>query len=122
MTFHLILLNITCVSFFLLAFIAFVNPLKVNITANKWFGVFLFAVGCMLLNYIIYTLRAEGTYARLIAFNELSRFVMAPALYLSVLHYTLPDKTFRNKEYLHFIPFALFFFYIGPNVIVNHYI
>ncbi len=119
---YILLYNITCVSFFMLSFIAILNPLKINIVANKWFGLFLFSVGCMLLNLIIYTLGAEGSYTRLIAFNELSRFVMAPALYLSVLHYTSPDKTFRNKEYLHFIPLALFFLYLGPNVIITtHY-
>lgn len=110
----IILYIITCVSFFLLAFIAVLNPLKINITANKWFGLFLFSVGCMLLNVVIYTLKAEADYAQLIAFNELSRFAMAPALYLSVLHYTSPDKTFKRKDYLHFIPFLLFFIYIGP--------
>ena len=116
MTTDILLYNITCVSFFMLAFIAFFNPLKINIVANKWFGLFLFSVGCMLLNFIIYTLKAQAGYARLIAFGELSRFAMAPALYLSVLHYTSPNKTFRNKQYLHFIPFVIFFIYIGPSV------
>lgn len=110
----IILYIITCVSFFLLAFIAVLNPLKINITANIWFGLFLFSVGCMLLNVVIYALKAEADNARMIAFNELSRFAMAPALYLSVLHYTLPNKTFKSKDYLHFIPLLLFFIYLGP--------
>jgi AraC-like DNA-binding protein len=121
MTFDLILYNFTCVSFFMLAFISFFNPLKLNLVANKWFGVFLFSVGCMLLNFIIYKVKAENIYGRLIAFNELSRFAMAPALYLSVWHYTLPDKNFKKKEYAHFIPFILFFLYIAPNVIIPHF-
>ena len=121
MTFHLILLNITCVSFFLLAFIAFVNPLKVNITANKWFGVFLFSVGSAILDSIIYKVNAQNAYRQLIAFDELSRFAMAPALYLSVLHYTSPDKTLKKTEYLHFLPFAIFFIFGSSFVVYPHH-
>jgi AraC-like DNA-binding protein len=39
---------------------------------------------------------------------------MAPALYLSILHFTSPDKTFRTKEWLHFTPFFLFLSYAVP--------
>ena len=117
MAIDIILHIITCVCFFMLAFIASLNPLKINVAANKWFGLFLFSVGCMLLNVVIYTFKAEADYARLIAFNELSRFAMAPALYLSVLHYTSPDKTFKSKDYLHFIPLLLFFIYLGPTAV-----
>jgi len=114
----LILFEITCVSFFLLAFIAFFNPLKVNAVANKWFSLFLFSVGCALLNGIIYEDHAEEKYSQLVAFNELSRFAMAPALYLSILHFTSPYKIFRKKEFLHFIPFLLFFIFICTAVIL----
>src|ERR1700754_709693 len=74
--------SFTCAGFFLLAFIAFFNPVKVNLTANKWFGIFLFSLGCMVLNAIIYQFGSPEKYSGLIAFNELSRFLMAPALYL----------------------------------------
>jgi len=104
-----IILTITCVNFFMLAFIAFVNPLKVNVIANRWFGLFLFSVGSAVLNTVIHEFKADSYYRQLMAFNELSRFAVAPALYLSVLHYTSPDKVFRKKEYLHFIPFLIFF-------------
>src|SRR5258708_3304805 len=109
MTPDILLLNVTCVNFFMLAFIAFLNPLRVNIVANRWLGVFLLSVGCMLINVIIDTLKVNGQYPRLVAFNELSRLALAPALYLSVLHYTSANKVFKKKEYLHFIPFSIFF-------------
>jgi AraC-like DNA-binding protein len=109
MTANIILLNITCVSFFLLAFIAFFNPLKVNVIANKWFGIFLFSAGSAVLDIIIYETKTMDSYRQLIAFNELSRFAMMPALYLSVLHYTSAGKVLRKKEYLHFLPFLIFF-------------
>jgi len=115
-----ILLNITCVSFYLLAFITFFNPLKVNLIANKWLSVFLFSVGSAFLDTIIHETRSMDSYAQVVAFNELSRFAMMPALYLSVLHYTSPDKVLRKREYLHFIPFLIFFictasFVVKPN-------
>lgn len=123
MTPTIILLNITCVSFFLLAFIAFFNPLKVNIIANKWLGVFLFAAASAVLDIIINEAKAVDSYRQLIAFNELSRFAMMPALYLSVLHYTSADKVLRKREYLHFLPFLIFFlctasFVFKPNSLI----
>jgi AraC-like DNA-binding protein len=116
MTIQLIIYNIVCVSFFLLALISFFNPTKLNITANRWFGLFLFSGGCMVLNAIIYQAGAEARYADLIIFNELSRFVIAPALYLSILHFTSPDKEFKKHEYLHFIPSALFAVFMAITV------
>jgi Na+-translocating ferredoxin:NAD+ oxidoreductase RnfG subunit len=79
MTIQLILNNVTCVSFFLLALISFFTPAKLNATANKWFGLFIFSAGCMILNAIIYQTGAEAQYADVIIFNELSRFIIAPA-------------------------------------------
>ena len=105
----IILLNITCVSFFLLAFIAFFNPLRVNVIANRWFALFMFAAGSAVLDVIIDKVGVSNQYRQLVAFNELSRFAMMPALYLSVLHYTSPDKVFKKREYLHLLPFFIFF-------------
>jgi AraC-like DNA-binding protein len=106
----------TCAGLFLMAFIAFLNPAKVNDIANRWFGLFLFSVGCLLLETILYSFAPAGNYSSLIVFTELSRFAMAPALYLSVRHFTSPDKTFRKQEYLHFIPFAFFFVFVAPGI------
>ena len=114
MALGLIYYNITCITFYLLAFICLVNPANVNHIANRWFGVFLFAAGCAVLNKIIYSAHAETNYARLIAFNELSRYVMAPALYLSVTHFTSAEKGLKRTEYLHFIPFLVFFIFVAP--------
>jgi hypothetical protein len=114
MTVQLIIYNIICISFFLLALISVFNPTKVNVTANRWFGLFLFSAGCMVLNTIIYMAGAQTGYAQLIVFNELSRFVIAPALYLAILHFTSPNKNLKKQEYLHFMPAAVFAVYILP--------
>ncbi len=106
--------NITCISVFLLAFISLLNPLRVNVIANRWFGLFLFSLGCMFLDGMLSVSKLTGSYPRLVAFSEISRFAISPALYLSVLHFTLPEKVFKRKEWLHFIPFFLFLLFAGP--------
>ncbi|MEX8549152.1 MAG: helix-turn-helix domain-containing protein [Mucilaginibacter sp.] len=116
-----ILTSVTCISFFQLALIAYFNPGKVNPVANNWFGLFSFSAGCMMLNAFIYQAGAEANYKELIAFNELSRFLIAPALFLSVRHFTSPDKGLKALDYLHFIPFLLFLIYMLPYLIVTNY-
>lgn len=106
--------NIICVSVFLLVFIALLNPLRVNVIANRWFGMFLFALGCMFLDAVVSAAKAADSYPRLIAFSEITRFAIAPSLYLSVLHFTLPEKVFQKREWLHFVPFFLFMLFAGP--------
>ncbi|WP_259066788.1 helix-turn-helix domain-containing protein [Mucilaginibacter sp. X4EP1] len=119
MSWSTILSIVTCISFYQLALIAFFNPTKFNNAANKWFALCFFAVGCMVLNWVIYQQSADAAYTRLIAFNELSRFIIAPALYLAAVQFTSPYKSLKRKDYLHFIPFALFFVYMAPFVITN---
>lgn len=114
MSMLLILLIITCICFFLLAFISLANPAKVNIIANRWLALFFAAIGCMLLNAVIQTSGMVKEHWQLIGFNELSRFAMAPALYLSIVQFTTPGSRFRPKHYLHFIPFGLFLLYMVP--------
>ena len=70
MTSDLLYYNITCISFYLLAFISFFNPAKVNTIANRWFAMFLFSAGSALLNVVIYTAHAEAKYTQLIAFKS----------------------------------------------------
>lgn len=116
-----ILTCITCISFFQLALIAYFNPGKVNAVANNWFGLFCFSTGCMLLNVFIYQTGAEANYKELIAFNELSRFLIAPALFLSVRYFCSPDKGLKARDYFHFIPFLLFLIYMLPYLVVTNY-
>ena len=97
-----ILTSITCGSLFLLSFVTFIPPRKANQWANRWLSFFLFAAACALASPVIYD---DTVITRLM---ELSRFAMAPALYLSVLNFTSPAKKFRRIELFHFIPFLLF--------------
>lgn len=105
---------ITCITFFLLAFIALANPVKVNVIANRWLGIFFCSVGCMLLNVVLYDSRLDMEYPRVVGFNELSRFALAPALYLAIVQFTTPGSRFTLKDSIHFVPFALFWLYMVP--------
>lgn len=98
----IILISITCGSLFLLSFATIIRPQKANQWANRWLSFFLFSAACAIASPII---NDDTVVTRLM---ELSRFAMAPTLYLSVLYFTSPAKKFRRIELLHFIPFLLF--------------
>ncbi len=98
---QLILPSILSGSLLLLAFISLINPQKANVIANRWLSFLFFSTACAIASPVV----TDETTIRLM---ELSRFAMAPALYLSVLYFTSPAKKFKNVELLHFIPFLLF--------------
>ncbi|MBD1366268.1 helix-turn-helix domain-containing protein [Mucilaginibacter sp. ZT4R22] len=114
MSAQLILHIITCNCFFLMAFVAWFNPGKVNVVANRWLGLFFASVGSMVCNVVLYDAGLDKAYPRIIGFNELSRFALAPALYLSIVQFTTPGSKFKASDYLHFIPFTIFFIYMVP--------
>jgi AraC-like DNA-binding protein len=114
MSAELILHIITCNCFFLMAFVAWFNPGKVNVVANRWLGLFFASVGCMVCNVVLYDAGLDRAYPRIIGVNELSRFALAPALYLSIVQFTTPGSKFKGSDYLHFIPFTIFFLYMVP--------
>ena len=97
-------------SLFFMAFISVANPRKANVAANQWMSFLFFAVGCAIASTVV----TDETTIRLL---EFTRFAMAPALYLSVLYFTTPDKKFRTVELLHFIPFLLFALFALTHVI-----
>lgn len=68
-------------------------------------------------NLVLRQHHLESGYFPLIAFNELSRLIIAPSLYLSILYYISPDKAFRLTDTLHFIPFFLIFICASPFII-----
>ena len=107
----LILYTLAAGSVFLLAFLSVANPKGTNDAANKWLGIFLFSFGCALLERALFSNPPNIPPAAFTVLMELSRFAIAPALYLSVLNFTSPGRTFKKVEYLHFLPFLLFALY-----------
>jgi hypothetical protein len=108
------LLNtIICVSFFLFAFIAIVNPNKVNVMANRWLGVFFLNVGLKIAAAVATGYKAEPQFDWLIRFVDLSHCATPALFYLSVVQFSTPGK-FNKKYYLSFIPGAVVFLLIMP--------
>ncbi|AMR30289.1 hypothetical protein A0256_02055 [Mucilaginibacter sp. PAMC 26640] len=66
------------------------------------------------MNAVLYEAQLDLAYPRLIGFNELSRFAIAPSLYLAIVQFTTPGSKLPVNSYLHFIPFAIFFIYMVP--------
>jgi AraC-like DNA-binding protein len=93
---------------FLLAFLCLVGFESKNKAAVRWFGFFLVSIGFALISSFVW----NGGYApanpHLVAVLELTRFAMAPALYLSVWHFTRPLPMRRRQVLLHLVPALLF--------------
>ncbi|UOQ55725.1 helix-turn-helix domain-containing protein [Hymenobacter cellulosivorans] len=58
--------------------------------------------------------RIYPAYPHLLGLTELTRLAMAPALYLSIVHFTSPDRRGHPKDLLHLIPALLFLLYMLP--------
>ena len=97
---------------FFLSLIALASPRKVNIKANRWLGFFLFAFACAILDRILFDIHVYNEDTDLMGLLEVTRFAMSPALFFSVLFFTIPDRKFKLLDYLHFVPFFLFAIYI----------
>jgi AraC-like DNA-binding protein len=108
------LYTLACGSVFLLAFLAFANPMRVNVLANRWLGLFLFCLGCTLLGRALPGTAVVVHYPKLPGLLELTQLAMAPALYLSVVQFTAPKCDFRSANALHFLPWLLFLCYLTP--------
>jgi len=106
--------TLTVGSVFLLAFLTLTNPRKVNAKANQWLGLFLLGFACLLLDRVLPATGIYTAHPHLLGLTELTRFTMAPALYLSVVCFTSPERRGRTKDWLHFLPGALFLLHLLP--------
>ncbi|MBT1689097.1 helix-turn-helix domain-containing protein [Dawidia soli] len=93
---------------FLLAFLLLANPLRRNRTANRWLGLFLLALACALSDQRDCQAEVYMHYPWIAALQEITRLAMAPALYLSVISFTVPGRRFVRRDLWHFLPFFLF--------------
>ncbi|SHM81181.1 Helix-turn-helix domain-containing protein [Chitinophaga jiangningensis] len=110
---------LTCGCLFLLSFILLSNAINLYKIANRWMGLFFLFAGFALLSAIAEKSTLHLQYPLLIPAMEITRFAMAPVLYLSVLYYTRPDVKADWKFILHFIPAILF---IGVLAGLSHYL
>lgn len=104
----MIFFYLACGSIFLLSFVLLSNAAKVNTIANRWLGIFFLCAGGALLAWIAEQTGLDIRYPYLIPVTESVRFVMAPALYLSVRCFTTISPRPAWGEVWHFLPAALF--------------
>jgi AraC-like DNA-binding protein len=109
-----LLYSLACGGLLLLAFLLSTNALRVNRLANRWLGVFLACVGCVLLGRVLPGTTVAAHYPRLLGWLELTRLAMAPAFYLSVVQFAAPNRPWQWRDGLHFLPWLLFLLAMLP--------
>lgn len=100
--------SLACGGVLLLAFLLSTNALRVNRLANRWLGIFLACVGCVLLDRVLPSTPVVAHAPSLLGWVELTRLAMAPAFYLSVVQFTAPNRSWQWRDGLHFLPWLLF--------------
>ena len=108
---------LACGSVLVLVFLTSTNALRVNRLANTWLGVFLACFACVLLGRGLPA--AAPYYPNLLGWLELTRLAMAPAFYLSVVHFTAPARVARRRDALHFLPWLLFLLAMLPHLLTG---
>lgn len=94
----------------LLGFLLFFHPLKQNIKANKWLGVFVISIGAAFIgSYLIITETAASNNFLFKSVNS-TQFLMAPSFFLSVLYFTNPANKIKKIHWIHFVPFLIYAF------------
>jgi AraC-like DNA-binding protein len=109
-----LLYSLACGGLLLLAFLLSTNALRVNRLANRWLGIFLVCVGCVLLGRVLLGTPVVTHYPNLPGWLELTRLAMAPAFYLSVVQFTAPNRSWQWRDGLHFLPWLLFLLAMLP--------
>ena len=109
--------SLACGGVLLLAFVLSTNALRVNQPANRWLGVFLACMGCVLLDRVLPGTPVAAQYPSLPGWLELTRLAMGPAFYLSVVQFTAPSRPWQWRDGLHFLPWLLFLLAMLPSLL-----
>ena len=98
-----------------IAFLCLASLRPPNQRAIRWFGLFALCVGFALLGHCAWLGGYTHVYPYLVPVCELTRFAMAPALYLSIWHFTHPQPMKAVHSRWHFIPALLFLGIVLPS-------
>lgn len=113
MTTEQLLYTIICIVFFLLAFIALVNPNKVNVSANRWLGLFFVFVALKVASSLVFSFKIEHRYTILTGFVDLTTGFMPVLFYLSIVQFATPGSI-NKRYYASFIPGIVIFLIVLP--------
>lgn len=105
---------------FLLSFLLFNAPKNNNHQANRWLGVFMATLAGAFLEIFIHNLNLQKQYPFTLDMLQLCRFLSAPTMYLSILFFTNPNKSFTRKYLWHFAFFVVFFLFSMSSILWGH--
>jgi AraC-like DNA-binding protein len=106
-----LIIGLTTGTAFLLSFLLINAPKNNNRNANIWLGAFVATLAAAFLEIFIHNLSLQKQYPFVLDMLELSRFLSAPTVYLSIQFFTIPNKAFYKKDLWHFAPFVVFFLF-----------
>jgi len=106
-------------SFFYLGFILWLKSYEENTLANRWMALFLLFVGFLQLDDALGESGFYVQYPQLFNLLDLTIFAIAPVLYLSVFHFTQPERRLYRNTILHFIPTFLLLLLSLPIHLLN---
>lgn len=101
-------------SAFLVAFLCLTTSRLSNRNAVRWLSLFLVSLGSALLGYVAWNGGYSVEFPYLLPLLELTRFAMAPALYISVWYFTKPQPMKSWLVWVHFLPALLFLLGVAP--------
>ncbi|QOG02686.1 hypothetical protein [Flavobacterium sp. MDT1-60] len=101
-------MGITSGAAFLLGFLLIAYARKVNVVANRFLGLFVTTVGFAMLEIPLFYKSFHLSHPNLFEMIGLSRFLSAPFLYISILHFTSIRKKLKPKNLWHF--YLLYYF------------
>ena len=112
---------------FLLSFLLVNHPQKINIVANRWLGLFIFTLGLSILEISLSSNKFRVAHENWFEAIGITRFLIAPFLYISIKHFTSIGHKSRLNLYFHLLPFFIVllfrmpFFLTGKNVALSGY-
>jgi len=94
----------------LLSFLLIVNPLKVNRTANVWFGIFLFLWSTFWVEEIMGLTYIDSLNSIPLISLRFSQFLTPIVFYFSIVYYTNPEFKFKQMDFKYVILPIIFLF------------
>lgn len=107
-----LLIGLASGGLFLLAFLLYNHPKNQNKKANKWLSLFVATLAASTLHIFLHNLNLQAQYQKVLLLIEVSEFLTAPALYLSILFFTIPSRDFRKSDIWHFAPALLILLFL----------
>lgn len=104
---------------FLLSFLLYNHPRNNNITANRWLSLFVATLAASVLHIFLNNLNLQEKYHKAILLIEVAEYLTAPALYLSILFFTIPGRKYKRSDLWHFAPAAVILLFLMKPILTG---